>query len=139
MMKAALRTDKIVRVIDILLLALIVYFANIKTNIFAEEQKEEKKREEKAEVIGVDKVLRDPFVSLLGDDRLKKPDKEIEIAMFPMALRGLMVREGKAVAIINEEIVTEGQIWHNFKVEDIDNTGVTLSYEGKTFRLIMKE
>lgn len=139
MMKAALRTHKIVRASDILLLALIVYFANIKTNIFAEEQKEEKKAEEKTEIIGAAEVLRDPFVTLLGEDRLTKSDKEVEIAMFPMALRGLMVREGKAVAVINEEIVTEGQIWHNFKIEDIDNTGVNLSYKGKTFRLTMKE
>lgn len=130
---------KIVRVVSVLLFVFVVYSANIKANIFAEEQ-EEKKTEEKAEVIDTNKFLRDPFVSLLGEEQLKKSDdKEIEIAVFPMALRGLMVREGKAVAIINEEIVTEGQIWHNFKIEDIDNTGVTLSYNGKTIKLIMKE
>lgn len=135
-----MRTKAGVRVIKILLLAVIIYFANIKINLLwaqGQENKEEERQEE-----GTSRFLRDPFVYLVDESKLKplgEEDVSLEKVLFPMVLRGVMVQEGKAVAVINEEVVTEGQTWHNFKVERIDKDGVTLSYQGKSLRLAMKE
>lgn len=86
--------------------------------------------------------LRDPFIAMVSEGQLNQPEQigpSLEQLLLPMTLKGVMVRDGKSVAIINEEIVVEGQIWHNLKVGRIDKESVTLSYEGKSMRLAMKE
>lgn len=120
---------------NILLLVVMACFVNIiDGTIFAEEKEE----------IGlkVDDLLRDPFVCIIDIDKIRyQPDKgpSVRMPLFPMVLRGLMVQEGNSVAIINEEIVTEGQTWHDLEVVRIDDAGVTLSYRGEDLRLVMKE
>lgn len=119
---------------------MIIYFTDIKINLLwaqGQEAQEEERQDE-----GTSKFLRDPFVYLVDKSRLKssgEEDSSLEKVLFPMVLRGLMVQEGKAVAVINEEVVTEGQTWHNLKVERIDKDGVTLTYQGRNLRLVMKE
>lgn len=129
-----------IRVSRLLLFIFVVYFADIKSNLIWA-QPEEARKEESPEKVSR-KFLRDPFVYLVDESRLKpsgKDDSSLEKVLFPMALRGVMLQEGKAVAVINQEVVTEGQVWHNFKVEKIDKDGVSLSYQGKSMRLVMKE
>ncbi|MEK6714616.1 MAG: hypothetical protein AABY43_01045 [Candidatus Omnitrophota bacterium] len=124
----------------LLLFIFVVYFADIKINLLWAQGQEDKEEERQDE--GTSKFLRDPFVYLIDESRLKpsaEEDSSLEKVLFPMVLRGVMVQEGKAVAVINEEVVTEGQTWHNFKVERIDKDGVTLTYQGRNLRLVMKE
>lgn len=128
----------------LLLVAFIIYFGSIITvNLNAADSAREIWE-------GGDKgggvVLRDPFISIMdiinikeGMNGQKTKDPLDEIPLFPMALKGVMLQEFNSVAIINEEIIREGQIWHDFKIESIDSQGVTFSYMGKILRLTMRE
>lgn len=122
----------------LLLFGLIFYLA---AGIPFSRAEEEKPKEEKAP-LAQDEFSRDPFVSLLREEDLRQSgsaDLPLDALLFPMTLKGLMMKKDKAVAIINEEVVREGQIWHDLKIEHIDKEGVTLGYQGKSLRLVMKE
>ena len=138
------------RTSKILLLAVIIYFATIRiSNLSAAEDKPEgnglatdsQSRELGAQ--GEDFVLRDPFTSIIDLDKVKyQPSVEaraVKMPSFPMELRGVMIREENSVAIINEDIVVEGQIWREFKVERIDSKGVTLNFMEEILQLKLKQ
>jgi hypothetical protein len=123
------------KVVKILLLAVIVYFVNIRISTLNAAEKEKSAQEDAGS-------LRDPFISVIDVKTTKGvPAKEREIKMpsFPMVLKGVMLQAGNSVAIINEDIVKEGQIWRDFKVERIDSQGVTLNYRQEILRLQLQE
>lgn len=128
--------DNIMTFRKILSLAITFYFVSI---IFSNSYADEK---EKLSIVWEGQLVRDPFVSIVDVDKLKYQQAgatEEKIPIFPMELKGIMLKNGKAVAIINEEVVREGQIWHDFKIEHITKQGVTLSYKSESLKLELKD
>lgn len=82
--------------------------------------------------------IRDPFVSI--SDKMIPPnrgDQESVQLPSPMILKGTLCSKNGLVAIINDDIVKEGQKWHDFYVIKIEKEKVFLEWRGKKFELRM--
>ena len=125
--------------LKILLLAVVLYFGNMNIPILKAQEPDADKNGNGS--LAAEDSIRDPFVSIVDLEKIRYQGKGVsqDIPSIPMALKGLMVGKSGSVAIINDEIVTEGQIWHDFNVEKIDQHGITLNYKDKTLRLELEK
>lgn len=78
---------------------------------------------------------RDPFLSLGDKIRLSQQIKDITTLPYPIILNGIIWTEQLPVAVINDEIVQKGQIWRDFKVEEIQKKKVILSRGESKFEI----
>jgi hypothetical protein len=102
------------------LLSFIIFFIIIiiTINLFAQEKK-----------------TRDPFLSLGDKIRLSQETKDISILPYPIILNGIIWTKNSPIAIINDEIVQEGEVWRDFKVEEIQKNKVILSKGDSKFEI----
>ena len=98
--------------IKFFLLSCILSFIIITINnsLFAQEQK-----------------LRDPFLSLGDKIRLAQGAKDISVLPYPIVINGIIWTENLPIAVINNDIVQQGEVWRDFKVEKIQKDKVVLS------------
>lgn len=82
----------------------------INNNLFAQEEK-----------------LRDPFLSLGDKIRLAQEAKDISVLPYPIVINGIIWTKNLPIAIINNDIVQQGEVWRDFKVEKIEKDKVILS------------
>lgn len=71
--------------------------------------------------------LRDPFLSLGDKIRLAQEVKDVYALPYPIVINGIIWTEHLPVAIINNDIVQQGEAWGDFKVEKIEKDRVILS------------
>jgi len=81
------------------------------------------------------KKLRDPFLSLSDEIRLSKETKDIYTLPYPIVVNGIIWTENLPVAIINNDIVQEGEVWRDFKVEKIEKDKIILSRGDSQFEI----
>ncbi len=83
---------------------------------------------------------RDPFVPLVGVDRPAVSRLQDVTSIGDIRLEGIASRSnGKLVAILNGEIVKEGDSFGVIKVRKITNKTVTIDVDGKTFEKALTE
>ncbi len=106
--------------VKFLLLFFILFFIIIRINsgLFAQERKP-----------------RDPFVSLGDKIRLSQEANDISTLPYPIVLNGIIWTENLPIAILNNEIVQEGETWRDFKVEKIEKNKVILSRGDSKFEI----
>ena len=80
---------------------------------------------------------RDPFVSL-GDkmELTQKPEESIHLP-YPLVLKGTLCSKDSPAAIINGEILKEGQNWRDFSIVKIEKSKVSLEWQGKRFEIFL--
>ncbi len=86
--------------------------------------------------------LRDPFVPLADEHGLRSDIFQSGAAgELPINLQimGILSSGGSAMAIINGEVVKEGDLIDSVKVEKIDDISVTVSYENKIYKLMLRK
>lgn len=81
--------------------------------------------------------IRDPFVSL--GDKIEAADKlgGVLHLPYPIVLKGTLYSKNKLVAIINNNIIQEGQKWQDFYVAKIEKGKVTLEWRGKKIEIFL--
>jgi hypothetical protein len=67
---------------------------------------------------------RDPFLSLA--DKIKLGDTSSNILPFPVVLSGIIWTKDMPVAMVNNEIVQQGEDWQGLKVEKIEKDKLIL-------------
>ncbi len=72
---------------------------------------------------------RDPFVSLKDRTQVERNGR-VKLP-YPIKLEGIMCSKEAALAILNGEIVKEGEKWREFKIEKIEKDRVILSWGDK--------
>lgn len=82
-----------------------------------------------------EKKPRDPFLSLGDKIRLSQEANDISTLPYPIVLNGIIWTENLPMAILNNEIVQEGEVWRDFKVEKIEKNKVILSQRGSQFEI----
>lgn len=82
---------------------------------------------------------RDPFVSLLDLKKQKLEAMRSQINLSELSLKGIIWNDANPVAIINDEIVTQGEDWKGFKVEYIGREKVTLNDGLDSYDLTLPE
>ena len=71
-----------------------------------------------------EKEQRDPFLSLT--DKIKLNEFRGNILPFPAVLSGIIWTKDKPLAVVNDEIIEQGQEWQGFKVEKIERDRLIL-------------
>ena len=80
---------------------------------------------------------RDPFVSL-GDKILAAQSLGGTLLLpYPIVLKGTLYSKNNLVAIINDDIIRQGQRWKDFYVVKIERAKVTLEWRGKEFEVFL--
>jgi len=81
--------------------------------------------------------LRDPFVSL-GDkmEAAQKSEGTFRLP-YPIILKGTLCSQNKVAAIINNDIIKEGQKWQDFYVAKIEKGKVILEWRDKKFEITL--
>lgn len=79
----------------------------------------------------------DPFLSM--EDRAKLSSKPFDLSQLPYAvvLNGIIWRDNLRLAILNNEMVEEGVVWRDFKVEEIFKDKVVLKWGDNRFEVLM--
>lgn len=80
---------------------------------------------------------RDPFVSIIDLRQQIMGGEKIELAN--VELKGIIGSSERAIAILNDELVSKGDIWRGFKVEEIDKDSVILSDGWKSYKISLKK
>lgn len=79
---------------------------------------------------------RDPFVPLVDDDGRFIMEVGELYSFDDLTLVGILWdRDGKSTALINDEIVEEGQSFYGFTIKKISVNSVTVSRDGKEYIL----
>ncbi len=87
---------------------------------------------------GYAEKFRDPFVSLGDKMGLTPQSKEEKIRLpYPVVLKGTLRSKNTFVAIVNDDIIKQGQRWREFYVEKIEKNMVILEWKGKKFKVIL--
>jgi len=81
---------------------------------------------------------RDPFVSLKDKAEAEKEKEKVKLP-YPIKLEGVMCGETTSLAILNGEIVKEGEQWREFKIEKIEKDRVILKWGDKKIVLTSKK
>lgn len=82
---------------------------------------------------------RDPFVSIIDLQEQEIKAEKIKVDLSNVVLKGIIWSNSRAIAIINEELAMLGDNWGGFKVESIDKDSVTLTREGRSYKLFVEE
>lgn len=85
---------------------------------------------------------RDPFVPLVDEQGLRKDLYQSSDAMaLPVKLHimGILWSEDAPMAIINGEVVKEGDIIEDMLVEKIEKDAVSINYQNKVYKLLLRE
>ncbi len=83
---------------------------------------------------------KDPFVSIIDLQKQQaEGEEQIKLDLSNVTLKGIIWSEDKVLAVINEDMVTAGDSWGEFKVERVDKKSVTLQYKGKQYQLFLEE
>lgn len=78
---------------------------------------------------------RDPFVSL-GDKMGLTPEAQEEVRLpYSVVLKGTLCSKNIFVAIVNDDIIKQGQKWRDFYVAKIERNKIVLEWEGKKFEI----
>jgi len=79
--------------------------------------------------------IRDPFVSL--GDKLEITQKKEEVIQlpFPVVLKGTMFTKNNFVAVVNDDIIKQGEKWKDFYVAKIEPGKVVLEWKNKKFEI----
>lgn len=104
------------------LYAILFIIMNLSANIYAQSE------------LGVGP---DPFLSM--EDRAKLSAKPFDLSQLPyaVALNGIIWRKDLKIAVINNEMVEEGKIWRDFKVEKIMRDKVILKWGDNSFEVLL--
>ena len=78
---------------------------------------------------------RDPFVSILATQAMKKLAEKKAPDIVKMTLKGIIWTAGRKAAIINDELVMEGGEYKGARVARIDKDSVTLSDQERTYTI----
>lgn len=78
---------------------------------------------------------RDPFLSLGDNLKLSQKQEDFSVLPYPVILNGIIWAENLPVAIINNEIVQEKEMWRDFKVEKIAKDKVILKRGESQFEI----
>lgn len=83
---------------------------------------------------------RDPFIPLIGQEKVKSSGLENITSIEDVALEGMAVGAGnKNIAILNGQMVKEGDKFGTLIIKKISNKQVDLSIEGKNYKLDFQE
>lgn len=85
--------------------------------------------------IGYSQDERDPFASIedmLGSSA--RIEKIIQLP-YPVIVQGTMCSENVSLAVINGDIVKEGDRWREFMVEEINRERVILEWKNEKFKI----
>jgi hypothetical protein len=82
-----------------------------------------------------EKKPRDPFLSLGDKIKLSQETKDTSVLPYPIVVNGIIWTEHLPVAIINNEIIQEGEVWRDFKVEKIEKDKIILSRGKSQFEI----
>lgn len=83
---------------------------------------------------------RDPFVPLIGPDRAVATDLDDITSIDDVRLEGIAVgAQGKKVAMVNGEMLKEGEKIGSFEIKTITKTAVTFMISGKEYNLRLPE
>ena len=86
------------------------------------------------------KGKRDPFVPLIGQDRAAITGLEDVVSIDDVNLEGIAVSaQGKPVAIVNGEMLKEGEKRGNLEIKKITKSMVILIIGGKEYNLKLTE
>lgn len=86
------------------------------------------------------KGKRDPFVPLIGQDRAKGNGLDGITSIQDVFLEGIAVGpKGRNIAIMNGQMVKDGDKFGNLLIKKIDQRSVNLSLEGKDYTLQLQE
>ena len=80
---------------------------------------------------------RDPFVSL-GEVMQAKEEEVINLP-YPVILKGTLRLGNNLVAIVNDDIIKEGQKWKEFYVVKIERAKVILEWKNKNFEIVVSQ
>ncbi len=80
---------------------------------------------------------RDPFFSLGEKIKLSQKTEDFSSLPYPIVVNGIIWTEKLPVAILNEDIVQEGQVWRDFKVDKIEKDKVILRRGESKFEIPM--
>ena len=78
---------------------------------------------------------RDPFVSL--GELMQAKEQEIVNLPYPITLKGTLRLGNNLVAIVNDDIIKEGQRWKEFYVVKIERAKVILEWKHKQFEIVL--
>ena len=85
---------------------------------------------------------RGPFVPLADENgmrrNLSQSGAEGELPV-KLQIMGILASEGSAMAIINGEVVKEGDSIGDVKIEKIDEKSVSVNYQNKIYKLMLRE
>lgn len=86
------------------------------------------------------KGRRDPFVPLIGPDKTVVTSLDDIMSIDDVRLEGIAVgAQGKKVAMINGEMLKEGERVGNFEIKAITKSAVSLIISGKEYNLRLPE
>jgi hypothetical protein len=78
---------------------------------------------------------RDPFVSL--GEIMQAQEAEIVNLPYAITLKGTLRLGNTLVAIVNDDIIKEGQRWKEFYVAKIERAKVILEWKHKKFEIVV--
>ena len=82
--------------------------------------------------------LRDPFVSLGDKLALAQGPAEAVQLPYPVILKGTLCAKNIYAAIVNNDMIRQGEKWQDFYVVKIENGLVILEWRDKKFEIRMK-
>ncbi len=87
-----------------------------------------------------DLLERDPFVSVVDLQAQRSAlRKQRSMAVSQINIQGIIWSERAPIAIINDELLGQGDNWRGFTIEKIDKQAVSLSDEDGTYLVSIKQ
>jgi hypothetical protein len=87
-----------------------------------------------------DFLERDPFVSIVDlQEQRSVLQKKRSITISQMKVKGIIWSARAPIAIINDELISQGDKWRGFTVDKIDKQAVSLSDEEGTYLVSMEQ
>lgn len=112
----------------------------LKSDAPSETRKESRRVPSTAKISTPKKISKDPFfVPYKKRSKLKEDPSVKKKPKFKLSLNGIMELMGRKIAIINNEILREGDIIHKHRIKSIGKDRVTLIYKKKKITLELKE
>jgi hypothetical protein len=84
-----------------------------------------------------DLVLRDPFASLGDKISVGALLDQAVLLPYPIVLKATLCSKDKVLAVLNDEIVKEGDRWNDFYVAKIEKEKVILEWKDKKFQILL--
>lgn len=80
---------------------------------------------------------RDPFLSFSDKIILSQKAQDLSTLPYPIVVNGIIWTEKIPVAMLNNDIVQQGENWRDFRVYRIEKDKVILKWENRKFEIFL--